>query len=60
MVKPRWIVIECGQQVGKFATRYGATVYAEDLKGAPGRFAVVARIEPSRAVRYEPQSIAGR
>jgi len=62
VVKQRWIVIDTrnGQQVGKFATRYGATVFAENLKGPPGRFAVVAQIEASPAVRFEPQSTAGR
>ena len=62
MVKPRWIVIDTksGLQVGKFATRYGASVFAENLKGAPGRFTVVAHIEPSRTVIYEPRSTTGR
>jgi hypothetical protein len=62
MVKQRWIVIDTksGQQVGKFATRYGATVFAENLKGPPGRFAVVAQIEPNPAVRFEPQPTSHR
>jgi hypothetical protein len=62
MVKPRWIVIDTksGLQVGKFATRYGATVFAENLRAPPGRYAVVAHIEPSRVVIYEPRSTTGR
>ena len=57
MVNRRWIVIDTksGQQVGKFATRYGAMMFAEHLKGPPGRYVVIDQITPSLVVRFEPQ-----
>jgi hypothetical protein len=60
VVNRRWIVIDTksGQRVGKFASRYGAMVFAERLKGPPGRFAVIDEIEPSRVVRFEPKASA--
>ena len=60
MVNRRWIVIDTknGQQVGKFASRYGAMVFAEHLKGPPGRFTVIDEIEPSRVVKFEPKASA--
>ena len=60
MVNRRWIVIDTksGQRVGKFASRYGAMVFAERLKGPPGRFAFIDEIEPSRVVRFEPKASA--
>ena len=33
-------------------------VFAEHLKGPPGRFAVIDEIEPSRVVRFEPKAEA--
>jgi hypothetical protein len=61
-MKPRWIVIDTkyGSEVGKFATRYGAMVFAENLKGPPGRYTVLAQIAPTAAVKPEPQQPAGR
>ena len=60
MVNRRRIVIDTksGQRVGKFASRYGAMVFAERLKGLPGRFAVLDEIKPSRVVRFEPKTSA--
>ena len=60
MVNWRWIVIDTksGQPAAKFASRYGAMVFAERLKGTPGRFAVIDEIEPSRVVRFEPKAAA--
>ena len=60
VVNRRWIVIDTksGQRVGKFASRYGAMVFAERLKGPPGRFAVIDEIQPSRVIRFEPKASA--
>ena len=46
MVNRHWIVIDTkqGAEVGKFATRYGAMVFVENLKGLPGRYTVVDQI----------------
>jgi len=62
MVNRRWVVIDTksGQQVGKSATRYGAMVFAEHLKGPPGGYRVIDQIQASRVVRYEPQDHADR
>jgi hypothetical protein len=55
----RWIVIDTktGKEMGKFATRYGAMVFAEHLKGARGRYSVIEQIPPARVVVLAP--IAG-
>ena len=60
MVNRRWIVVDTksGEGVGKFASRYGAMVFAERLKGPPGRFAVIDEIELSRVIRFEPKASA--
>jgi hypothetical protein len=61
-MKWRWVVIDTkfNSQVGKFATRYGAMVFAEKLKGLPGRYTVVEQNTPSQVVGFEPQPAAGR
>jgi len=61
VVNRRWTVIDTksGQQVGKFATRYGAMMFAEHLKGPPGRYAVMYQITPTPVVRFEPQGLSG-
>jgi hypothetical protein len=49
VVDRRWIVVDTktGQQVGKFATRYGAMVFAEHFKRPPGRYTVIDQIAPA-------------
>jgi hypothetical protein len=62
-MKPRWVVIDAnsGSPVGKFATRYGAMVFAENLNGPPGRYTILPQIAPSPVlVETEPQHIIGR
>ena len=62
MVHRRWVVIDTksGQQVGKFATRYAATVFAEHLKAPSGRYLVIDQITPSRVIKFEPQELSDR
>jgi hypothetical protein len=61
VVHRRWIVIDTksGRQVGKFATRYGAMVFAENLKGPSGRYAVVEQIGPNLVTVFESQGVTG-
>ena len=58
-MKRRWVVIDSkyGSRVGKFATRYTAMVFAENLKGPPGRYTIVEQIAPSPVVRFETQRL---
>ena len=58
-MKRRWVVIDTrhGSHVGKFATRYAAMVFAENLKGPCPRYAIVEQITPSPVVRFEPQRL---
>ena len=60
MVHRRWIVVDTktGQQVGKFATRYGAMVFAENLKGPLGRYSVIEQIGPNRVTVFEPRELS--
>jgi hypothetical protein len=62
VVNRRWVVIDTksGQQVGKFATRYGAMVFAENLKAPRGRYVVIDQIPPSRVIRLEPKELVNR
>ncbi len=50
-MQPKWLVIAKGRELGEFASRYAAMVFAERLPGSEGPYAV--REKPSPSVQME-------
>ncbi len=50
-MQPKWLVIARGRELGEFASRYAAMVFAERLPGSEGPYAV--REKPGPSVQME-------
>ncbi len=59
-MQPKWLVIAGGRELGEFASRYAAMIFAERLPGSEGPYAVREKLSPSLQMKATTRSRSRR